>query len=124
MPLPSVSALSGVKSLASKQNLSPLLEYCDICLCAMIDRPLKCNIFPFNFFLLPLFFLSAIMFIGSFQVTLPPLKAELERRPVYFYRTKTQCAQRLKQYCDKEALLKRKESESMGLLLFVICKPQ
>jgi hypothetical protein len=42
------------------------------------------------------------------SVTLPPLKADQLRRPVYFYRSKDQCMQRLKQYDDKEALLTKK----------------
>lgn len=43
------------------------------------------------------------------MIELPPLKAELQRRPVYFYRTYKQTQQRMKQYDDKEALLEKKE---------------
>jgi hypothetical protein len=43
------------------------------------------------------------------MVALPPLKPEQERRAIYFYRTKEQCAQRLKQYDYKQATLAKKE---------------
>ena len=43
------------------------------------------------------------------MIELPPLKQDLERRPVYFYRTKEQSALKLKGYDDKNNLLLKKE---------------
>jgi hypothetical protein len=43
------------------------------------------------------------------MVELPPLKADQLRRPIYYYRTKEQSDQKLKQYDDKLALLAKKE---------------
>ena len=44
------------------------------------------------------------------MVQLPPLKPEQTRRSVYFYRTKAQYNARLKQYEDRENVLKRKKN--------------
>ena len=43
------------------------------------------------------------------MIELPPLKQDLERRPVYYYRTKEQSALKLKGYDDKFNLLQKKE---------------
>ena len=43
------------------------------------------------------------------MVELPPLKPDLIRRPIYFYRTKEQSDVKLKQYDDKLALFAKKE---------------
>ena len=43
------------------------------------------------------------------MIELPPLKQDLERRPVYYYRTKEQSALKLKGYDDKYNLLQKKE---------------
>ena len=43
------------------------------------------------------------------MIELPPLKQDLERRPVYFYRTKEQSALKLKGYDDKNSILVKKE---------------
>jgi hypothetical protein len=48
------------------------------------------------------------------MVQLPPLKEELRRRPVYFYRTASQLQARLKQYQDKETLLLKKSKQLMA----------
>ena len=45
------------------------------------------------------------------MIELPPLKQDLERRPVYFYRTKEQNALKLKGYDDKNNLLLKKEGK-------------
>jgi hypothetical protein len=42
------------------------------------------------------------------MVPLPPLKPEQERRGLYYFKTKQQSDQRIKQYIDKENLLKKK----------------
>jgi hypothetical protein len=42
------------------------------------------------------------------DVKLAPLKAEQERRSIYYYRNKEQSLQRLKQYDDREAALRKK----------------
>ncbi len=44
-----------------------------------------------------------------FQAPLPPLKPEQIRRSIYFYRSKAQCQEKLKQYEEKESLLIKKK---------------
>lgn len=45
------------------------------------------------------------------MVELPPLKPELERRLIYYYRTKEQSDLKLKGYDDKKNILNRKEGQ-------------
>jgi hypothetical protein len=48
------------------------------------------------------------------MVELPPLKTELERRSIYFFRVKEQSDLRLKSYDDKIALLAKKEGQMIN----------
>lgn len=67
---------------------------------------------PVNKLLLIQFSLSSsFVFFRRRMVELPPLKPELERRQVYFYRTKEQSALKLKAYDDKINLLVKKEGK-------------
>ena len=50
------------------------------------------------------------------MIELPPLKQDLERRPIYYYRTKEQSALKLKGYDDKYNLLQKKEGNHHILL--------